>query len=72
MTEVLRMPVTLAVRALRNVSFGIRGFKFNFALLEEFYLEDFFLLGTGLRSTKNMERRSLVIRCLILKTFVTE
>jgi hypothetical protein len=39
------MSVTLAVRALRNVSFGIRGFKFNVALLEEFYLEDFFVIG---------------------------
>jgi hypothetical protein len=63
--------VTLGIGALANVSFVIGSFKFNLTLLEVFYLKDIFVVGAGLRSTKNMERWSLVRRRLMLKIFVT-
>jgi hypothetical protein len=45
MAKVFSVTVALAVCALRDVSFGIGGFKCDFTLLKEFYLEDVFVVG---------------------------
>jgi hypothetical protein len=39
------MSITLAIGTLRNISFVVRRFKFDFALLKEFHLEDVFVVG---------------------------
>jgi hypothetical protein len=44
MAEVLSMTITLTIRTLRNVSFVIGGFEFDFTLLKMFYFKDIFVV----------------------------
>jgi hypothetical protein len=46
-TKVFRVPISLTIGTLGDVSFKIGGFKLNFALLKEFNLENVFVIGGG-------------------------
>jgi hypothetical protein len=39
------MSITLVIGTLKNISFVVRRFKFDLALLKEFHLEDIFVDG---------------------------
>jgi hypothetical protein len=70
-TIVFGVPISLEICTLSNIPFVFGQFGFYFALLYIFYVEYIFVIRGWFQSTKNSERGSLVLYCLIFQTFVT-